>query len=106
MVVRQKVGRKRYIAFEIVGCGEPLTRSKLTRTIGKKSNELGASFPFEVMFVTKERGIVRTDQKHPASLSAILNSFSIEVDGFKLKTISVSGTIRTLKEKYFRQGAP
>lgn len=106
MVVRQKVGRKRYIAFEVVGCTVDVTRSKLARSIAKKSDESGKHLPFEVMFVLKGRGIVRTDQRHPAELSDILNSFSVERDGFALKTLATSGTIRTLREKYFKQGVP
>ena len=106
MVVRQRVGRKRYIAFEIISSGTDVTRSKLTRTIGKRTESLSERFPFEVMFILRGRGIVRTDHRHPGALAETLNSFSREADGFELRTLATSGTIRTLKEKYFKQGAP
>lgn len=101
MVVRQKVGRKRYIAFDVVDCDGDPTRSKVGRILGKRTAELEGRFPFEVIFVSGRRGVVRTDQKHQAALVALLCSLSMEQDGLKLTTLCASGTIRTLKEEYF-----
>jgi len=105
MVVRQKVGRKRYIAFRVAECGGDLTRSRLAKAIDGKSSEQGRC-KFDVVLVANGLGIVRTDHKGQAPLVALLNSLSMESEGVRLETLSASGTIRTLKEKYFRQGSP
>jgi len=60
--------------------------------------------PFEMILIAGGRGIVRTDQHHASELSSLLDSFSNEQDGFELKTLKTSGTIRTLKEKYMQPG--
>jgi len=106
MVVRQKVGRKRYIAFEVSGCEGDPTRSRLTKVIGKRSAELAGGCPFDVILVSNGRGIVRTDHRHQKVLLDLLGSLSAESDGMKIATICTSGTIRTLKEKYFPKGSP
>jgi RNase P/RNase MRP subunit POP5 len=105
MVVRDKVGRKRYIAFDVASCDGDLTRTRLSKAIGRKLAESARSMPYEVILVAGGRGIARTDQHHASELSSLLGSFSDEADGFKLKTLKTSGTIHTLKEKYMPSGA-
>jgi len=106
MVVRQKVGRKRYIAFEIAGCEGNLTKGRLARAVEKKSAEQGDRCPFDIIFISEGRGIARTDQRNQRTIAALLNSFSMESDGLVLETLCTSGTMRSLKEKYFRRGMP
>jgi RNase P/RNase MRP subunit POP5 len=106
MVVRQKVGRKRYIAFKVAECGGDLTRSRLAKAIDSKSSEQDSRCKFDVVLVANGMGIVRTDHRNQAPLVALLSSLSMGSDGMRLETLCASGTIRTLKEKYFRQGQP
>jgi RNase P/RNase MRP subunit POP5 len=106
MVVKQKVGRKRYIAFEATGCEGDLTRSRLGKTIGKKAADIAERCPYDVIFVYNGRGIVRTDHRHQKALVDLLGTLSIDSDGMKINTLCASGTIRTLKEKYFPNAPP
>ena len=106
MVVKQKVGRKRYIAFEVTGCDGDPSRSRLNKVIDRRAAELAGGCPFDVIFVMNGRGIVRTNHKHQKAIIEMLGSLSIESDGIKVATLCTSGTIRTLKEKYFPKGSP
>lgn len=101
MVVRQKVGRKRYIAFEIVSGGEGLTRGRMIRAIEHKEEELAQKDPFEVILMSGNRGIVRTGHRTSVSLAGLLGSFDRESDGMEIRTLSTSGTIRRLKKDFF-----
>lgn len=101
MVVKAKVGRKRYIAFEIVAGGEGLTRGKLIKEICSRADELGVRNRPDIILIEGGRGIVRTDQKNQKDAVALLNSFSAESCALRLKTIRASGTIKTLKESFF-----
>jgi RNase P/RNase MRP subunit POP5 len=105
MVVRDKVGRKRYIAFDVASSDGDLSRTRLSKAIGRKLAESAHSMPFEVILIAGGRGIARTNQRYATQLSSLLNSFSNDQDGFELKTLKTSGTIRTLKEKYMQSGA-
>ncbi len=101
MVVKAKVGRKRYIAFEIVDGGEGLTRGKLVKAINARADELGLRNRPDVILIEGGRGIVRTDQRNQKDAVALLNSFLSDQSRLVLKTIRASGTIKTLKESFF-----
>ena len=101
MVVKAKVGRKRYIAFEVIAGGEELTRGKLVKAICSRADELGLRKRPDLILIEGGRGIVRTDQRNQRDAVALLNSFSAESSGLRLQTIRASGTIKTLKEKFF-----
>jgi len=101
MVVKAKVGRKRYIAFEILSGGEGLTRGKLVKAICSRADELEFRNRPDVILIEGGRGIVRTDQRNQRDAVALLNSFSAGSSGLRLQTIRASGTIRTLKESFF-----
>ncbi len=105
MVVKAKVGRKRYIAFEIVAGGEGLTRGKLIKVICSRADELGMRNRPDVILIEGGRGIVRTDQKSQKDAVALLNSFSAESSDLRLRTMRTSGTIKTLKDGFFPREA-
>lgn len=100
MVVREKVGRKRYIAFEIVE-GADLTRSRLLRALISQLDNESPNCRIEVIFIVEGKGIVRVDHRCAKRMVEILNAFDAQKDGFKLKTLKTSGTIKKLRSKYF-----
>jgi len=96
MAVRERTGRKRYIAFEVLKEDRPLTRGILSRAIeGKIGGDV------DVILIEGGRGIVRTGHRLAKTLIDVLNSFEYERDGFELRTLKTSGTIRKLKSRYF-----
>lgn len=101
MTVRDRTGRKRYIAFEIVSDGGSLSRGKLAKAIDERTGELGMKCRPEVILISNGKGIVRANHRDLEEVLSILNSFSDDARDFKLKTIRTSGTIRTLKEAFF-----
>jgi len=100
MVVREKVGRKRYIAFETVE-GADLTRSRLSRALTDRLHDELPDSRIEVIFIVEGKGIVRSDHRGVKRTVEILNAFEAHTDGFKLKTLKTSGTIKKLRKKYF-----
>lgn len=105
MAVKEKIGRKRYIAFEVVEDRNGLTRGKLSRAIGAASEESLRAAQIDVILIEGGRGIVRTDHRHSEALKALLRSFVSEQNGFELRPLRTSGTIRKLKRKYFSEMA-
>jgi RNase P/RNase MRP subunit POP5 len=99
MVVRAKVGRKRYVAFEILAGSDGMTRGKLVKAIGAKADETGLRNLPEVILVENGRGIVRTDQRNLRETIVLLNSFTGGQAGIRLRTLRTSGTIKTLRGK-------
>jgi len=104
MVVKQKIGRKRYIAFEIVSSSDKLTRGMLARSIDELQDELGTNEKFDVILISGNKGIILTNHRNAAPLTKLLNSFTEDSYGFELKTLRTSGTIKTLKQIYFLPG--
>ena len=101
MPARRDFNRKRYIAFEIVSGEAGLTRKLLSREIVKRKEMLGPDPKFEVIMITRGRGIVLTTHLQAKRMTDLLNSFSLEDNEFQLRTLKISGTILTLKRKYF-----
>lgn len=100
MVVREKVGRKRYIAFELVE-GPELTRSRLSRALDGRLRKEFPGSRIEVILIVEGKGILRTDHRSAERTIEVLNEFDMPADGFKLRTLKTSGTIRKLKKRYF-----
>jgi len=101
MVVRDRVGRKRYIAFEILSGADILTRGKLAKVLKANRNGMLRGVEIEVIMIEKGRGIVRTDHRSARVVVDLLRSFDHEREGFELKPLKTSGTIKKLKRKYF-----
>ena len=101
MVVKAKVGRKRYIAFEVLAGGEGLTRGRLVKIISSRADELGLRSRPDVILIEGGKGIVRTDQRNQKDVVSLLNSLTADPSGLSIKTIRASGTIKTLKENFF-----
>jgi len=94
MVVKEKRGRRRYIAFEVdrrVSDEDMLTVLATLQAQGVK----GKMIQFNGV-----RGIFRCRPQDKDRALALLASRS--PDQFALRTLSTSGTLRTLREKYFQ----
>lgn len=103
MTVRARTGRARYIAF-IVESAAPVSRPQLLRTL--QSAQRGRPSPLEVQLTIYEdnRGIVRIRHRDKEEAIALLRSLGGATEGFSVRTLKTSGTIRTLKERYFPAG--
>jgi len=101
MVVKAKVGRRRYVAFEVLAGSGEVTRGRLVKAIGARADETGQKNLPEVILIENGRGIVRTNQRSLRETTDMLNSFKGDPSGIRLRTLQTSGTIKTLKEKLF-----
>ncbi|NYT11737.1 MAG: hypothetical protein GKC03_04200 [Methanomassiliicoccales archaeon] len=99
MVVKDKRGRRRYIAF-VLTQGGPITKSGLITLLREASREYRIEEPRVIEF-DGTKGIVRCGHLLKEETLAILGSFSERKDGIEVKTLSTSGTLRKLREQYF-----
>ncbi|MDD1772632.1 MAG: hypothetical protein LUQ09_06890 [Methanomassiliicoccales archaeon] len=95
MVVKEKRGRRRYIAFET---SEPASNEMLLAYLTAVFSPIGVKTPKVIQF-DGEKGIVRCS---PADKDKVLGALSSKTGiGLSITTLSTSGTLRTLREKYF-----
>ncbi len=100
MVVKAKRGRRRYIAFiseSKIGSEDLL--SALNSAFGKRGMRTPKIIQFDGM-----KGIVRTSDVDKEKSIQVLNSIGAQ-DGqpFTLRTLRTSGTLQTLRERYFKE---
>ncbi len=97
MVVKEKRGRRRYIAFT---SDEKVSNEDLVSALNSAFGERGMKTPKIIQFDGR-KGIVRTSDVDKAKSIEILNSISGRP--FSLSTLRTSGTLRTLRERYFTE---
>ncbi|HUV24895.1 MAG TPA: hypothetical protein VMW26_05660 [Methanomassiliicoccales archaeon] len=102
MVVKDKRGRRRYIAFALTQ-GGPITKSGLITLIREATREQGIEEPRVIQF-DGEMGIVRCAHILKDQTVEILGSLGERRQGIEVKTLSTSGTLRKLREQYFSSG--
>ena len=95
MVVRDKVGRNRYVAFVVA---PPVERSRLTAAL--------RDGPVRLLLVEYDggRGLVRCAHTAKEETIAFLNA--LRVGNARLRTVGTSGTIRKAREKYLAPRRP
>jgi len=98
----RKFHRKRYIAFEFVKGGDEVGRKDLAHAINERLFRSNANLKYDVILIRAHKGIVLTSHLDANRLREILNSFELEDSGFEMRTLGTSGTILTLKEKFFK----
>lgn len=95
MVIKSKRGRRRYIAFTT----KPSTYEEMMHSLGSALR--GASIDsFKLIQYDGTKGIVRVrrdDQR------AAVKAMGLSTEGLKITTLAASGTIRTLRERFFPQ---
>ncbi|HEV8595778.1 MAG TPA: hypothetical protein VGR51_09640 [Thermoplasmata archaeon] len=97
MVVRDKVGRNRYIAFVVT---PPVEKSRLVAAL--KAGP-GSDRPWLVEY-DGGRGLVRCPHTAKDATIAFLNE--LRVGASRLRTTGTSGTIRTAREKFLAPRRP
>lgn len=96
MVVKDKRGRRRYIAF-VLTQGGPITKSGLITLLREASREHGIEEPRVIQF-DGVKGIVRCAHIQKEETVEALGE---RKNGIVVKTLSTSGTLRKLRERYF-----
>ena len=102
MVVKDRVGRSRYIAFE-VSSSEDIRTGDLIATIRKavdKYDDAESIRPWVIMFV-KGKGIARCSHTAKDECINLLRSIkSIGGNAVQIRTLGTSGTVKGARKKY------
>ena len=94
MVVKEKRGRRRYIAFET---NVQATDDALLAHLMAAVTPIGVKVPKVIQF-NGRMGIVRCS---PTDKDKVIAAISSEIRGLAITTLSTSGTLKTIREKYF-----
>jgi RNase P/RNase MRP subunit POP5 len=92
MVVKEKRGRRRYVAFETSDLADAET---VSREIISSAVRLGVRPPKLIQFEGR-RGIVRSSEPEKEAIIELLNAAELP-----MRTLRTSGTLKTLRERYF-----
>jgi RNase P/RNase MRP subunit POP5 len=92
MVVKEKRGRRRYIAFET---SDVIDAETVSREIISSAVRLGVRPPKLIQFEGR-RGIVRSLEPEREATLELINSAALP-----MRTLRTSGTLKTLRERYF-----
>jgi RNase P/RNase MRP subunit POP5 len=92
MVVKEKRGRRRYMAFET---SEVMDAETVSREIISSAVKLGVRPPKLIQFEGR-RGIVRSLEPEKEATLELINAAVLP-----MKTLRTSGTLKTLRERYF-----
>jgi len=92
MVVKDKRGRRRYVAFET---SESMDAETVSHEIISSAVRLGVRPPKLIQFEGR-RGIVRSLEPEKEATLELLNSAELP-----MKTLRTSGTLKTLRKRYF-----
>jgi RNase P/RNase MRP subunit POP5 len=95
MVVKEKRGRRRYVAFETT---DPSDADTVSREIIASAVRSGVRPPKLIQFEAN-RGIVRSSEPEKEATIRILNAADLP-----MRTLRTSGTLKTLRERYFSAG--
>ncbi|MFA5314099.1 MAG: hypothetical protein WC375_12435 [Methanomassiliicoccales archaeon] len=101
MTVKSKRGRRRYIYFESAS-GEPASREDLIRSVVSPA-EAGKAPSLKVIQFDGVKGIVRCYLKDMEPLMGLMNDAG---GGTLFRTVRTSGTLKTLRERYFNGEKP
>jgi RNase P/RNase MRP subunit POP5 len=92
MVVKEKRGRRRYVAFET---SDPSDADTVSREIISSAVRLGVRPPKMIQFEGR-RGIVRSYEPEKEATIELVNASALP-----MRTLRTSGTLKTLRERYF-----
>jgi RNase P/RNase MRP subunit POP5 len=93
MVVKERRGRRRYIAFNV----EPRANDEsILAYLRCAADRIGVKAPKVIQF-DGTFGIVRTS---PAEKEAMIGALNGTGEGFAVRTLATSGTLRTLRERF------
>jgi RNase P/RNase MRP subunit POP5 len=95
MVVKEKRGRRRYVAFQT---DRRITDEELLAALTSTFSPKGIKVPKVIQF-DGHKGIFRCSPRDKDRVLEALAQRPVNV--FSLITLSTSGTLKTLREKYF-----
>lgn len=95
MVVKSKRGRRRYIAFTT----EPSTDEELLHSLGSALRGAGVT-SYKLIQYDGRMGIVRVKGKDQRAAVEVLG---LPREGLQIITLATSGTLRTLRDRFFPQ---
>jgi RNase P/RNase MRP subunit POP5 len=100
MVVKSKRGRRRYIAFQVVE-GKTISNESLLSALNAVSGPAGLHLPKVIQF-DGVKGIVRTSGEEKERWVEAINQLpQRSMANFNIVTLAVSGTLLTLRERFF-----
>ena len=106
MVVKDRVGRNRYVAFRIGGAQRPSAAGFAEVLRAASALALPEDRP-RLVFLEGDRGLVRCRHTAKAATIARLQALNREVEGaFRVETLGTSGTIRRARRKYLEAPGP
>ncbi len=95
MVVKEKRGRRRYIAFRV---DSKISDGELLAALNATLSPLGIKVPKVIQFDGR-MGIIRCS---PLDKDKVISALTARSDPrYMIETLSTSGTLLTLREKYF-----
>jgi len=95
MVVKEKRGRRRYIAFRV---DSKISDAELLAALNATLTPLGIKVPKVIQF-NGSMGIIRCS---PLDKDKVISALTERSDPrYKIETLSTSGTLLTIREKYF-----
>jgi RNase P/RNase MRP subunit POP5 len=99
MVVKERRGRRRYIAFSV----EPLASdAAFLAYLRSAGDRLGIRTPKVIQF-DGAFGIVRTS---PAEKEAVIGLLNGQGEGITVHSLATSGTLKTLRERFGKERGP
>ena len=100
MTVKEKRGRRRYIAFKVIS-DKGVYREDLLFALRASSTKMGITTPKLIQF-DEMKGIVRCSNLDKEVTIQLLHDVGRTIDnGFELETLRTSGTLKTLRNRYF-----
>jgi RNase P/RNase MRP subunit POP5 len=101
MVVKDKIGRRRYIAFEIVS-DKSIPRTDVVKMVRKTFKQKYISVKPWLTRYKNNKGLLRCVHTGKGEAIRILNSVKqIGNITVEIKTVGTSGTIKAAMKKYF-----
>ena len=97
MVVKEKRGRRRYIAFAV---SPPVPRARLKALLERSAAEVGVGKPKLIQFDGR-KGIVRCGHLDKDGMVEALQRAGGEE--MEITTLRTSGTLRKLRQRYFEE---
>lgn len=95
MIIKSKRGRRRYIAFST----EMSTYEEMMHSLGSALRGAGID-SFKLIQYDGSKGIVRVRREDQR---AAVEALGLPTEGLKITTLAASGTLRTLRERFFPQ---
>lgn len=102
MVVKQKIGRKRYIAFELIA-PRAIAKSEVIKLVRSELGKLTNDIKPWVVKYRKNKGLLRcTHTKKEAAIKLLTSIKKINQLELKIRALGTSGTIKRATRKYLK----